>query len=276
MEAAVNRLAALNVADISSHYDDFAWAYRLYWGDHIHHGLFTSPGSTPAQAQEEMLHHCARRAGVRPGMTVADVGCGHGGTARFLATEYACSVLGLTISAEQLKIARKLSNSFQGPGSVRFELGNAETFEFPPASFDLAWNMESSEHFFDKPAYFRRIAKTLRPGGVLMVAAWTGSMEDELIREIAQVFLCPELQTSADYTQQMKAAGLEVLHSEELADEVVATWDICSKHAHAARPLLPLFPEKFRSFAEGVELMRRGYRNRKLFYSVIVARRGKR
>ena len=108
-----------------------------------------------------------------------------------------------------------------------------------------------------------------------MVAAWTGSMEDDLIREIARVFLCPELQTASDYLQQMEAAGLEVVHREDLAKEVVPTWDICSEHARAARPLLPLFPGKFRSFAEGIELMREGYRNGKLFYSVIVARRGK-
>ena len=213
MATAVKPSTSLNVGDISSHYDDFAWAYRLYWGDHIHHGLFTSPDLTPKQAQEKMLRHCALRAGVSSGMTVADVGCGHGGTARFLATEYACSVLGLTISAEQLKIARKLSTSLNGSGPVRFELGNAETFEFPSASFDLVWNMESSEHFFDKPAYFRKVAKALKPGGVLMVAAWTGSMEHELIREIARVFLCPELQTAADYAGQMEAAGLNVIHT---------------------------------------------------------------
>src|SRR5205807_8772259 len=174
-------------------------AYRLYWGDQIHHGLFTSGSETPEQAQEKMLRHCALRAGVGRGMTVADVGCGHGGTSRFLAQEYSCSVLGLTISQEQLKIARKLSTSLGGPGSARFELGNAETFAFPSASFDLVWNMESSEHFFDKASYFQRIAKALKPGGALMVAAWTGSMEHELIRDIAEVFLCPELQTAGQY-----------------------------------------------------------------------------
>ncbi|HEV2991441.1 MAG TPA: class I SAM-dependent methyltransferase [Candidatus Angelobacter sp.] len=273
METAVKRSTLLNVNDISGHYDDFAWAYRLYWGDHIHHGLFTTPGLTPKQAQETMLRHCALRAAVRPGMTVADVGCGHGGTARFLASEYSCSVLGLTISAEQLKIARKLSASLNGSGSVCFELDNAETFEFPPAHFDLIWNMESSEHFFDKPAYFRKVAKALKPGGTLMVAAWTGSMEHELIREIARVFLCPELQTSFDYAEQMQAAGLKVVHSEELASEVVPTWDICSEHARAARSLLPVVPEKFRSFAEGIELMRQGYRNGQLVYSVMVAQK---
>lgn len=274
METAIKRSTILDVGDISGHYDDFAWAYRLYWGDHIHHGLFTSPNLTPKQAQEEMLRHCARRAGVANGMTVADVGCGHGGTARFLATQYSCSVLGLTISAEQLKIARKLSASLNGSGSVRFELGNAETFEFPSVAFDLVWNMESSEHFFDKPAYFRKVAKALKPGGVLMVAAWTGSMEHELIGEIARVFLCPELQTTADYAEQIEAAGLNLIHAEGLAAEVVPTWDICSEHARAAQPLLPLLPEKFRSFAEGIELMRRGYRNGQLVYSVMVARKG--
>ena len=274
METAVKWSTLLNAGDISSHYDDFAWAYRLYWGDHIHHGLFTSTDLTPKQAQEKMLRHCALRSGVWKGMTVADVGCGHGGTAKFLATEYSCSVLGLTISAEQLKIARKLSTSLQGPGRVRFELANAETFEFPPASFDLVWNMESSEHFFDKPAYFRKAAKALKAGGVLMVAAWTGSMADELIREIARVFLCPELQTAADYTGQMEAAGLNIIHTEDLAAEVVPTWDICSEHVRAAQPLLPLLPEKFRSFAEGIELMRQGYRNGQLVYSVMVARKG--
>src|SRR5438046_9887938 len=107
METAVKRFTLLDAGDISSHYDDFAWAYRLYWGDHIHHGLFTSTDLTPKQAQEKMLCHCALRAGVWNGMTAADVGCGHGGTAKFLATEYSCSVLVLTISAEQLKLARK-------------------------------------------------------------------------------------------------------------------------------------------------------------------------
>jgi tocopherol O-methyltransferase len=273
MEAAVKSSITLTPQDISNHYDDFAWAYRLYWGDHIHHGLFTTGDETPEQAQEQMLRHCASRAGVDVGMMVADVGCGHGGTARFLAREYSCSMLGLTISEEQLRIARKLSKSLSRPEAVRFELGNAETYKFPAAGFDLVWNMESSEHFFNKAAYFRKVAEALKLGGTLMLAAWTGSMKHDLICRIAEVFLCPELQTAGLYVEQIEAAGMQVVYCEELADAVVPTWDICSEHARIARKLLPLLPAKFQQFAEGIELMRKGYRSGQLTYSVMVARK---
>src|SRR5262249_51804142 len=97
---------SLSTQQIQDHYDQFAWAYRRYWGDHIHHGLFRAGNEQPLHAQEQMLRHCASRAGLQPGMHVADVGCGHGGTASFLAREYSCRVLGLTISPTQLEVAR--------------------------------------------------------------------------------------------------------------------------------------------------------------------------
>src|SRR5881392_3056072 len=107
MATATNQPATqtLMPQDIRDHYDQFAWAYRLYWGDHLHHGLFLAGQESPQQSQELMLRHCSERAAVRPEFKVADVGCGYGGTARFLAREYSCNVLGLTISPTQFATA---------------------------------------------------------------------------------------------------------------------------------------------------------------------------
>ena len=259
----------LSSQQVRDHYDQFAWAYRRYWGDHIHHGLFRTGQEDSAQAQELMLRHCAASAGVQAGMLVVDVGCGHGGTASFLATEYSCKVLGLTISETQLKLAGKLCQALNG--AVRFELADAESYVFPAAGFDVIWNMESSEHFFDKAAYFRKIAAALKPGGRLMLAAWSGSMQDQLVRNVARVFLCPQLWTNAEYVAQIESAGLQVVSSEQLAAEVVRTWDIVAENVRNSHWLLSILPAQFREFAQGIELMRTGYRDGQLSYSIVVA-----
>ena len=30
------------VDSIRDHYDQFAWAYRIFWGEHVHHGPFAN------------------------------------------------------------------------------------------------------------------------------------------------------------------------------------------------------------------------------------------
>ena len=204
-------------------------------------------------------------------MAVADVGCGHGLTARFLADEYACGVMGLTISRRQVELARKNCEALNG--KVQFKLADAETFAFTPASFDVIWNMESSEHFFDKAGYLRKAADALKPGGRLMVAAWSGSMQDDLVRAIAKTFLCPELWTADEYAQAIGAAGLEIISREQLAAEVARTWEISARQVQGSLGLLGLVPRQFSEFVQGIDLIREGYRTGRITYTILVARK---
>src|SRR5438876_1077336 len=74
-------------------------------------------------------------------------------------------VTGLTLSPVQRAWARA-SAVWQGAARrTRFLCGDAEQAAFPDAAFDVVWNVECSEHFFDKPAFFRKAAGWLRPGG---------------------------------------------------------------------------------------------------------------
>src|SRR5260370_38241119 len=84
-------IPSLRTQDVRDHYDQFAWAYRRYWGDHLHHAFFLTGQDDSAQAQELMLRHCAVRAEVQPGMRVADGGWCPAPTARFSADRGPCS-----------------------------------------------------------------------------------------------------------------------------------------------------------------------------------------
>ncbi len=57
--------------------------------------------TTLAEAQVNKLDLICRKAGLKPGMRVLDLGCGFGGFAMFAAERYGCEVTGYTISTQQ-------------------------------------------------------------------------------------------------------------------------------------------------------------------------------
>ena len=64
--------------------------------------------STLAEAQEAKLDLVCRKLGLEPGMRLLDIGCGWGGLAAYAAERYGCSVVGITLSNDQLVLGREM------------------------------------------------------------------------------------------------------------------------------------------------------------------------
>lgn len=104
---------------------------------------------------------------------VLDVGCGVGGTSRYLAKSLGtdASVTGITLSPNQVKRATELAVE-QGVGNAKFTVMNALEMDFPDNSFDVVWACESGEHMPDKEAYINEMMRVLKPGGKFVMATW--------------------------------------------------------------------------------------------------------
>lgn len=64
--------------------------------------------ATLAEAQEAKLDLVCRKLGLESGMRVLDIGCGWGGFAAYAAERYGCSVVGVTLSRDQVTLGREM------------------------------------------------------------------------------------------------------------------------------------------------------------------------
>ena len=76
--------------------DPFMQYSCAYWKD----------ADTLEAAQQAKLRLICEKLQLQPGMRVLDIGCGWGGLSHYMATHYGVSVVGVTISAEQQKMAQ--------------------------------------------------------------------------------------------------------------------------------------------------------------------------
>jgi cyclopropane-fatty-acyl-phospholipid synthase len=71
------------------------------------------------EAQEHKLDLICQKLGLQPGMSMLDIGCGWGSLARYAAEKYQVKVVGITVSREQVELARTLCQGL--PVEIRLQ-----------------------------------------------------------------------------------------------------------------------------------------------------------
>ena len=110
------------------------------------------------------------KAGIRPGMHVADFGCGVGAATRMLASMVGPTgtVTGIDAYDSQLHQAFRLCDE-AGLQNVSFCQADASDTELPANSFDLVYCRFLLLHLTDPFACLREMRRVLKPGGVIVV-----------------------------------------------------------------------------------------------------------
>lgn len=136
------------------------WEHRAATFDDVpHHGIHT-----PEQRQA-WLDRAASWAGTEP-IDVLDIGCGTG----FFALQFAelgDRVTGIDIASTMIDIAR--TKAAAAHATIRFDLGDAESPDYPDASFDLVVERHVIWTLPNPRAALTQWSRILRPGGHLVL-----------------------------------------------------------------------------------------------------------
>jgi len=269
---------------VRKHYDRLSFFYGMFWGEHLHHGYWNGD-ETPAHAQIQLMEQLARRAGIQPGIhrgsKILDIGCGLGGSAIWLGDLLGCQVKGLTISPVQAATAARKAKARDLGERVHFEVRDANRWKPHPASYDVIWIMESSEHFPDKKDFFQRCAVALKPGGTLAVCASlrrdgpASPGEQELVAKIAEAMMSASVDSLSTYARWMRDAGLNVTAADDITRNVEPTW------AHrpgfgrnlGLKVLASLANRPTRRFVKALPLMREAYASGAMAFGLFVAKK---
>jgi len=152
--------------NISAHYD-LGNAFYSAWLDRsmtYSSALYETGANDLEAAQKEKYRALARATDIRPGHRVLEVGCGWGGFAEILASEFGCHVTALTISREQHAFATK---RIADAGLSEKVDVNLSDYRDETGRYDRIVSVEMFEAVGERywPAFFQMMAKRLQPGG---------------------------------------------------------------------------------------------------------------
>ncbi|MBC7951043.1 MAG: class I SAM-dependent methyltransferase [Rhodospirillaceae bacterium] len=155
---------------IAHHYDLHEDLFRLFLDDDMQYscGYFDSHSTSLDSAQAAKKRHIAAKLRLADGQRILDIGCGWGGMALSLASMAHVEVLGITLSEEQLAVARRRAAEAGLDGRVRFELMDYRKVQ---GQFDRIVSVGMFEHVGPPHyrSYFRRIHQLLADDGIALL-----------------------------------------------------------------------------------------------------------
>ena len=156
--------------NVAHHYDLSAGLYDLFLDADRQYSCayFDDPERSLDRAQADKKAHIAAKLLLEPGQRVLDIGCGWGGMALYMNRAADVDVLGITLSEEQLKVARERAATAGVSDRVKFELID---YRRVTGSFDRIVSVGMFEHV--GPPHYRTFFETCRsllaPDGVMLL-----------------------------------------------------------------------------------------------------------
>jgi cyclopropane-fatty-acyl-phospholipid synthase len=156
--------------NVAHHYDLDGRLYSLFLDSDRQYSCayFETPEESLDDAQLAKKRHLAAKLLLNAGQRLLDIGCGWGGLALYAAEVCGADVTGITLSQEQLAVARQRARERNLDGAASF---HSIDYRDVAGTFDRIVSVGMFEHvgvrFYD--AFFAKCAKILNDDGVMVL-----------------------------------------------------------------------------------------------------------
>ncbi|KAJ9553667.1 hypothetical protein OSB04_017712 [Centaurea solstitialis] len=257
---------------IAEFYDESSGIWENIWGEHMHHGFYDTNAvvelSDHRSAQIRMVEEALRFASVsddpeKKPRSIVDVGCGIGGSSRYLARKYGAECNGITLSPVQAERAQALAAAQGLADKVSFQVADALNQPFPDGKFDLVWSMESGEHMPDKLKGPFPTEESLRPE------------EEKILDKICSSFYLPAWCSTADYIKLLESLSLQDIKAADWSPNVAPFWPAVIKTALSWTGITSLLRSGWKTIrgAMAMPLMIEGFKKDLIKFSIITCRK---
>jgi cyclopropane-fatty-acyl-phospholipid synthase len=137
------------------------------------------------QAQEDKLAITCRKLMLEPGMRLLDIGCGWGGLARYATEHHDVSVVGVTVSRQQLELGRRICAGY--PVELRYQ-----DYREVPDRFDRIVSVGMFEHVGRRhfKEFFEACDRCLEPSGIALLHT-VGYLQEDVINPWYDKYIMP-------------------------------------------------------------------------------------
>ena len=189
------------------------------------------------QASEEF----ADQLGLTGNEHVLDVGCGIGGTSRFIASRFGCRVTGVDLTPEFIETGTALCKWVGLDEQIELHQGNALSMPFTEGSFDAAIMLHVGMNIADKAGLFSEVYRLLRPGAVFGVYDVMKTGDGELKYPVpwSSVPDTCALATQAQYVAALQQAGFDIIEVENRREFAADFFDETRERMAAAEGTPP-------------------------------------
>jgi cyclopropane-fatty-acyl-phospholipid synthase len=243
--------AQSNAENVRAHYDLSNEFFALFVDPTFTYSCayFERDDMTIEEAQIAKLDLTLGKLGLKPGMTLLDVGCGWGSTMKRALEKYDVNVVGVTLSKNQHAYCEQLLDKVETSRSHRVMLCDWEEFNEP---VDRIVTIEALEHFgFDRyDAFFKFAYDALPDDGVMLLHSITGVTAQEAIARqlpltfemarfikfvMTDIFPGGRLPSIQKVEEHCAKVGFKVTRNQSLQSDFARTLDLWAEKLEARK-----------------------------------------